>query len=1119
MAKSSKFLKNSRILTIVGFLGTLTITGCLDDITPEREVRNYGSFGTELYNIVYDNSLHSETHSSPEFLDTFASHRETFIDAVDTSAAEEELDALNQVFIDIVPLYENMLYTGTLRKIAVVLDEFRQNPDAVAGATWLTESPKLLAEPERANPLGLLFEYEDLASITDEMLRLVLRNATGGERNATNQMLKELSIASADLTPDDDPNRFVRRAVDMLLSPSPSYAPGVAYTPQMAIKLDRRGWPKLKNAVSAPFVDADGDGLADGNDVGFFTLSNGALVAPYESFGTLPDGMSFGADGRLTYQGAPVFDTFDLQQTPIAYLLREGDALLADETLDELLRATKALLGTPQKYFDDDGVYEGFPRDSAVVQLMAAVLTTLDHDSVGPNFEAAIQVLRNDKDIVARLIHDLETLVDIVDETPSNFSIDNDLIDRLLPEVRILADKPGFLSDLLMAIDEPIVAKIAPCLAELATRKKEFIKVAQDSAYEACFQTCAATYPIGTFERMECIRACPIDDILGTDKADHSNPESLENRSLMQRVTHLMWETSETPYQVAIEQLQVGEVDLTSVAKGFGTIMSFDNLAEAYLLTFTGDLHLIDHLSDTFISLSGLIGDDGSTVAELLSHLVQNMFNLTLSVNPKTSEVTRLFNRAELITQGSNYRMELNTANCRSGYKCRQVNADTLFAIEAVGLVDALYPIVKVFNDHGMTKHLARIVSIVFEYYTTKDVTYLDISGDPLPLTPSDFRSLEPVLIRALEETNIVANVGDFGDALLNVQLADGTKLTDRFEKFVSYILTPDPKLKNIRGEASTTDRVGNVIAPLSPAYLYIDGMRELSDYLDEHPKIEDKLSNSLERVMDITIRTRVDENGSVSFEKPAGIELVASLLELLHTVYLDKTQDGTRHTWIQDDAIPELLDFVSGRILYAYFRLFDDLDANPSGLEHFRKLVLHLMESGQEVTTDLPGAAYVMMSFLLEQKNLYAILRAFSSPIDPDRVWTTEGFAELSFVVTLLTCVDAFNECDPNHAFNHVFKRMFSTRERKRMNLVRLFDIAEDLFRVNPGSPLQRTAQDQKVLLDFAHDLFTDDDRGGERIYGVIDYTIWGNDRRPADWKPEDASWQIKIDDLVKPQ
>ncbi len=57
------------------------------------------------------------------------------------------------------------------------------------------------------------------------------------------------------------------------------------------------------------------------------------------------------------------------------------------------------------------------------------------------------------------------------------------------------------------------------------------------------------------------------------------------------------------------------------------------------------------------------------------------------------------------------------------------------------------------------------------------------------------------------------------------------------------------------------------------------------------------------------------------------------------------------------------------------------------------------------------------------------------------------------------------------------------------------------------------RTADDEKVLFDFMADLFNDDDRGVERIYGVIDFTIWGNDRRPSDWKPEDASWQIKFD------
>ena len=80
-------------------------------------------------------------------------------------------------------------------------------------------------------------------------------------------------------------------------------------------------------------------------------------------------------------------------------------------------------------------------------------------------------------------------------------------------------------------------------------------------------------------------------------------------------------------------------------------------------------------------------------------------------------------------------------------------------------------------------------------------------------------------------------------------------------------------------------------------------------------------------------------------------------------------------------------------------------------------------------------------------------------------------------------------------------------------MNVATLLDVAQDLLRRNPGSKEQRTADDEKVLFDLMADLFNDDDRGVERIYGVIDFTIWGNDRRPSDWKPEDASWQIKFD------
>lgn len=1072
----------------------------MEDITPEREVRDYGTFGTELFNIIYDNSVHSSEHSSAEFLNTLMEHRDEFIDATDEVAVEDELDALNQAFVDIVPLYENMLYPGMLRKIAVVLDEVRQDRSAVEALAWLTISPNVVAQIEDANPFGLIFSYDDLAGLTDELLGLLIRNSTE-THNATNQFLKEISLSMGSLEENTDEDSFVRTTIGKLTTPKSIYAPAMSYSPQTAVVLDAFGHPVLRDATRLG---------SDRNAMGYYVQSSGALLAPFEMTG-VASGFNLGASGLL-YQGEPVFETLDLQQTPLAYLLREGDALLEDDILDDALRATDTLLGDSVRYEDENGTYTGFAGDSAVVKLATSIVRTLDHDSVGPNFEAVIQVLENHRDVVARLIHDFDIILDILDETPSNFSGDNDLIDRLLPELLELAQEPGFFEDLMMALDDPRAAYIAPILAELAERRTTFIEVAKDSNYEVCFQACDGTYAVGTIERMNCVRACPRDEILGSEKADHSAPETLENRSLFQRTTNLMWETSELKYEVRAEKLYVGDSDVSALAQALGTLLSFDNLAEAYLKTITGDLHLIDHLSEKFSDLAGLIGDDGTTVATLLTHLTANLFDLKLSVDPTPAEVTRLFNKSEIATQSDSYRLELNVATCKSGSTCLKSNADALYAIESTGLIDALYPLVKVFNDHKKTAVLARMLSILFEYYPSGELTYYDAAGNALGYYPSDFRSFEPVLIRALKETEIVADFGDFGDALLAVELKDGTKLAARFETFVSYLLTPEKGLSDISGRDYVVDPFGNHISPISPAYLYIDALRDLFDFMDAHPETETQWEHALEGFADITIRTVKDADGVIAFEKPAGIQIVADMLSIFLKIFEDKTSDGTRSDWIRDEAVPEVQDFFRGRLLYAFFNLFEELDARPSGLARVRRFVLHLMESGNETPRHMTGAGYMLLSWMLENHHLTSLAHVLASPIDPDRVWTTEGFSELSFVLTILTCVDAFNECDPTSAFNHVFYRLFETDSRKRSNLLRLLDTGYDVLRVHPGDSAQRTVDDMQVFVDFAHDLFVDDDRGIERIYGLIDFTIWGNDRRPSDWKPEDASWQIQF-------
>lgn len=1108
MKFNSKHIRNNKIfqtplLIAVICCGMMT-EGCLEDIRPEREVRDRGTFGTELYNIVYDNSVYSAEHSSPEFLSAFAAQRDKFIDAVDKTAPAHELEEINQVFVNIVPLYENLLYPAALRKTAVIMNDFRNSPEAIEGLAYIWGGPRLLAHPEDANILGLTFAYDDLMGITEELLQLILKHTTG-DHNATNQLFKELSLVMADLEYNDDPNRFVRRAVDMLLKPDIRFAPDISYTPQIAAALDAGGLPRLLPSAQTWLASATQD------NQGFYQFTDGSRVAPFQMDG-MPAGFEL-VNGQLQYQQQPVFETYDLQQTPLAYLVREGDALFLDNTADEALRAFQTLLGTPQSFMDEDGTFTGYSRDSGVAQLLAALVTTLDHDSVGPNFEAIVQLIRNNEDVIARLIHDLDTIIDIWDETPSKFSADNNLIDRLVPELLQIAQTPGLLEDLFMALDDPRTARIAPYLAELAELKKPFIAYDKNSQYEACFQTCDTQYEVGTFERMDCIRACPIEEILGTTHMAHDLPESEENRSLFQRVTNLMWETSETPYEVHAEHLTFGESNFTAVAQAIGTLISFDNLAEAYLKTITGDLHLVDHLSPTFMDLSTLFQDDGTTVAGFLTMLCDNLFDLKLSIHPTTAEVTRLFNMPIISSQSDSYRFDLNVATCRSGHPCLNVNADVLFAIEASGLIDALYPLIKVFNQHDRTDILARVIAILFEYYPTGNYEYTDAEGKPLELQPSDFRSLEPVLIRALRETDIVADVGALGDALLNVKLTDGTLLTARFEDFVEYLLQPDKNLRKIDGAEYTKDPQGNFIAPLSPAYLYIDAIRDINDVLDAHPETQEQLEHALTGIANVTIKTQKQPDGQIHFEKPAGIQIIASAVELMHTVFVEKTADGTRHEWIHNEAVPDVVDLLSGRLIYAFFQLFNDLDADPEGLEDFRRLILHLMESGKDVPTHLTGTAYILMDWMLEQKSLDAFAHVFSAPLAPDYTWTTIGFTELSYMTTMLVTVDAFNECDPGQSFMRLFYRFFETDTQNKSNAQRIFEIGGSLFRAEPGSSKPRQPADYKAFIDFVHDLFTDDDRGVERIFGVIDFTIWGNDRRPADWKPEDASWQIKFD------
>lgn len=1081
------------------------LTGCLEDIVPERKAQERGSFGHEFYSIIYKNTENSSNFNDTH-LATFRAYEGQFVDAIDNVAVEEDLGALNQLFRDIVPLYENMLYPSTLRKIGTVVGELKDDSDAIDALSFMTGQPSVLAHPEDANPLANVFTYKDLFKINQDLLDLLLKNASG-PYNPTNQLLKDLSIGLKNLEKDADFARISWRFFNALTETNPAYAPASGRV-QEAVRLDRNGSPKLRvfnpNSPSETHdLDSfDADGWAKRDDLGYIITKSGARIGAYEVVGYGPYQRL--ENGHVAIDGKERFEYFDLQQTPLAYLAREAHTLLEDNTLDEALRASHSLLGASEKRKDADGTYMAFSQQSGLVQLMAAVLATLDHDAVGGNFEAGIHMLRHEPELVAGLIHDIRKIIDIVDETPSKLSLDNNLIDRLMPYVQELAQTEGLLEDLIEAAADPRSAELAPILADLSERRNSSIQCAEDGPYQQCFAVCDATFKIGTLDRLKCIRSCPIDEILGTERVDRNAPESFENRSIFQRISNLMWEASNTPYEVMTEKLIYNGGDLTPMARSLGPVMTFDNVAKAYLLTLTGDLVLADHIEPSLIQIAKMIGLEVDVVANLISYMTSTLFKLDLSLRPTTAEVTRMFNKKEITATTEKFTFGLEVARCRSGFACYQANADTLYAIEASGLADALYPVVAVLNKYKKTALFAEMMAVIFEYYPSGDYDHRDINGDLLPLHAMDFRSVEPILIRAFSETDVLARLMTLGDKLVKIELSDGSKLASRFAQYVNYLFTPDPELRNLAGQNSTKDPSGNVISPLSPAYLYVDALREISNRTRGDTKLQDQISNAARGLAKITIETEVKANGKIGFVKPAGILIVSRLLSFLHALYLDQDSPQKRHAWINDKALPKLKKVVTSRLLHAYFALFAELDKDSAALENFRRFVLHILESDKADPTHVAGFIYQIFPLILEQEQLIKIGRFMSSPIDPDRDWSKEGYPELSLIVNFMTVANAFNGYDDTGVFNRVFYRLIETDSHKQSNLSRLLETGRAILRVNPGHHIYDDAKDLQVFMNFAHKLFTDDSRGIERIYDIIDFSVWGTAGRPSTHIPE---------------
>jgi hypothetical protein len=1082
-------------------------SACVEPINLDRRATPRGSFGEELHRILHKDLVRSADDGLRRG-EVFWAYRESFARAIDNAAPQAILSDADAVMARMLPLYDSLLLPGLVRKTALILEEAAKDQALLEAFARFAQLPSYIGQPIRARFLAHVMRYPRLQETVALFLEMFLahdgRSELGDESDAWIRLLTGMSKIFTDAELDEAPVRLWTVLIDALLVEDPVFADDQAYAALPVVRVDPRGYPLVRRlpdgSLPAPFVDADGDTWADVDDAAQFVLDASYRLEPFgppgESFGT----MARDAQGRLmdTARSEPVFEYIDLHRTPLAFMVRQVEDVVREDLPFDILELSDRLLGPASEQQDELGSYLAYRDDTPLFELLWGVLTLADEDALGPVFEGFAQLLREHPDELALALKTIDELSQVLDAYPDRaLSDDCNLLDELLVFVPELMESPELLQDVLAALGDPVTQELGPIGARLLRSRRAFIPFTAGGPYDTCFQSCAQRFEVGTLDRMRCIQACPVEEILGNELTDFDAPESRETISLFQRVFALMWEASETPYALAIDELWVKGANFSSTAQALGNIVVIPNIGEAYLLTLSRDFSFAEHISPSVSALATPLGVDDSNVTEIVLWITRSVFGLEMDANPSTAQVTRFFNQAPLESVDPDIIMSANLAVCKSGWNCVDAHADVLFAMEATGMVDALYPLVSAFTRHGKTALFARILSVVYEHYSHPQTVNLAGDGSVLPFAQSNLRSLEPALVDFMEKTRLLDTLTQLGDVLAKLRLRDGSPFTTALAAYLHSLSTPREGLALANGASSVSDPEGQVISPLAPVYLLLEPLRRLDDVLDEDPESDAIWERVLDGLETLAIQTE-ERDGVVRFVKPGGPRLAAALVDAIRRLWLFETERAGRSAWIAKTQ-EDLRDIMLGRTLYASAELYRWMDAQDGAREQIRDIILHTLRrdiGGDEQVTLL---SYGLLIGFVHEPSWVALAHFVGAVIDPQRRWEVEGFAELPILIHTLTALDEVLAVDPESVMIELIANGFEPDEHGDWSWETLWNVAMAVNRVNPGDAAPFRAEDYARVLQIVVDFARDDERGFERAYGIIDFALYGTRGRPT--------------------
>ncbi|MBX3252179.1 MAG: hypothetical protein KF901_33705, partial [Myxococcales bacterium] len=795
-------------------------------------------------------------------------------------------------------------------------------------------------------------------------------------------------------------------------------------------------------------------------------------------------------------------------------------------TLLNLAQGVSLLMGPRAMRTEDLGRgvtlrYEGFDTSRApLFDLVHGVGGLLDEDEVDDSLALFDRLLTSEEHALAGLIDAGLYGSDFARGVDAAIPSDSELWDDVIRIGEWIAQEPGLMEALLRAFADPRSKRLGSIYAEMMRHRD------------------AVDWDRASPNR-------PMRDQVWSTPVDWSAPDDAENTSLFQRSISMIHDLDGVRVcNKAGARLRLRVIGLSLTYPLFGgsfrecELIEITNVAEAYALSITGryELELKDSFLNALVNFADRVGLSIDAILEQSS----GINGLTRRPTPEA------LNRLVWFREGNAFLEDLfDPVQTRDGALIEERHDPIVFAWErafhfcgdalypagsapcaapeSVTFYQAMTPLLEAFDSFDRRTEgrflFSRLITALHTHWPSARATATQSTNPSAPFFAhhDDGRSYEPIVAalfgdcgyaagsRACEPARggkLLSRLHELARRLDATELRPGvdgiTVLARAGEKLVDP--ARNPGLANRRGNDTTFTNGRSREIPYSPLLLLVESLNAFDDAFAPEPARLGRWRDARSAIVDqlLTVRER---GGNLELANRRAHALTRVLLPFVRERIAVHRDAGDLTPWAAS-LTPRLETTLGSGVGVAALRFLEAVDRDEGAKEELSGLIGYLMSdaSSNDAFDSTLLATADLLQVLEDDTNLSPLLNAISEGLTPgvrDRV-RAGGMVDAAELSTAggaldetLALLRAVVDVDDRRTLAAILRNLVALPPTGdgETPLETILDVMAEVNRVAPGAGTSLRAPDHRSVLNHVDEFLTDEDRGLERIYRVVQH------------------------------